>query len=131
MSMKLLILPAVLTGLMLAAAVPARAQDPFGRDRVTFGAQDGSGPEYAPSTYAPETSYQPNVRAIIHQRAQEYGAQRRARLAALRWYGMSNARPTASPTPFSSMYSPVWQMPGGRPFAWFPTTRSNFLFYTR
>ena len=33
---------------------------------------------------------------------------------------MSNGRPIGAPTPFMSRYSPVWEMPGGRPFSWYP-----------
>jgi hypothetical protein len=70
-------------------------------------------------------------RTLHQQNAIARGQQRQARLASMAWYGMSNSRPTASPTPFSSMYSPAWQMPGGRPFAWhnyspWPTTYVYF-----
>jgi hypothetical protein len=78
--------------------------------------------DYRPS------SYQPNVRAIIHEKAIARSNQRQARLAAMSWYGMYNARPTAAPTPFTSLYSPVWQQPGGRPFAWY-ASRPTYVFY--
>ena len=68
--------------------------------------------------YKPSYVYQPNPKAIIHQKAQARALQRISRMTAMRWYGMVNARPTASPTPFSALYSPVWQMSGGRPYAW-------------
>jgi hypothetical protein len=129
MSTKLLVSSAIVIGLVLAAAKATVAQDPFGR--ATLMDERSQGSDYGHTTYAPTTSYQPNVEALIHQRAQERAAQRQMRLAALNWYGMSNSRPTASPTPFSSLYSPVWQMPGGRPFAWFPITHSSFPYYVR
>jgi hypothetical protein len=50
-------------------------------------------------------------------------------LASLAWYGMFNGRPMASPTPFTSMYSPTWQQPGGRPFAWYASSRPTYVFY--
>ena len=68
--------------------------------------------------YKPSYVYQPNPKAIIHQKAQARALQRQSRMTAMRWYGMSNERPTASPTPFLGLYSPVWQVPGGRPYAW-------------
>ena len=68
--------------------------------------------------YKPSYVYQPNPKAIIHQKAQARALQRLSRMTAMRWYGMSNERPTASPTPFLGLYSPVWQVPGGRPYAW-------------
>ncbi len=60
---------------------------------------------------------------LSRQRAIERGEQRSARLEALRWYGMSNSRPVATGIPFTAMYSPAWQQPGGRPFAWHSSTR--------
>jgi len=81
-----------------------------------------------------ESYYQPPIerldpQSIIHRKAQVRAAQRQARLASLSWYGMSNARPTASPTPFTTLYSPVWQMPGGRPYAWH-YYRPAYIFFT-
>ena len=68
--------------------------------------------------YKPSYVYQPNPKAIIYQKAQARALRRMWRMTAMRWYGMVNERPTASPTPFSALYSPAWQMPGGRPYAW-------------
>jgi hypothetical protein len=79
------------------------------------------------SWYYQQPNYQPSPRAIIHQKAFARSAQREARLASLNWYGMYNARPTAAPTPFTSLYSPVWQVPGGRPYAWYPTWRTMYV----
>ena len=44
------------------------------------------------------------VRRVAEQKA----AQRRARIAARKWYGLSNLRPTASPDPYNGSYSPRW-----------------------
>jgi hypothetical protein len=84
-------------------------------------------PPRSDSSYYQQSNYQPNPRAIIHQKALARSSQRDARLASLNWYGMYNARPTAAPTPFTSLYSPVWQVPGGRPFAWYPTWRTVYV----
>ena len=81
--------------------------------------------------YYQQPTYQPNSKAIIHQKAQARSYQRQARLAALSWYGMYNSRPTAAPTPFTSLYSPVWQVPGGRPYAWAPYSRPFYVTYYR
>lgn len=69
----------------------------------------------------------PDPKAIIQQKAQIRAAQRMSRMASMQWYGMSNARPTASATPFMGMYSPAWQMPGGRPFAWYHSQSSPVI----
>ena len=81
--------------------------------------------------YTPSYAYRPNPEAIIHAKAQARAQQRMSRIAAMRWYGMYNERPTASPTPFTALYSPVWQMPGGRPYAWHYRGASSVLVLRR
>jgi hypothetical protein len=83
------------------------------------------------SWYYQPPKYQSNTRAIIQEKAQTRAYQRQERLAAMSWYGMSNSRPTAAPTPFTSLYSPVWQMPGGRPYAWYPRGWPTYVVYVR
>jgi hypothetical protein len=53
-------------------------------------------------------------RAISAQKA----AERRARLAAMRWYGMSNSRPKASIDIVHGPYSPQWSSGGYQPYFW-------------
>ena len=62
-------------------------------------------------------------KSIAQEKAEQRAAQRMARLAASRWYGINNGRPTASALPFTTMYSHAWQSPGGRPFAWYTSSR--------
>ena len=76
-------------------------------------------------------AFKPDIRAIIFQKASVRAEQRQQRLAATSWYGMYNGRPTASGTPFTSMYSPAWQSPGGPPFAWHASTRPTYVIYMR
>jgi hypothetical protein len=84
------------------------------------------------STYYQTPTYRPDPRSIIHQKAQARAYQREARLASLNWYGMSNARPQAASTPFTSRYSPLWEMPGGKPYSWYPTYRwPGYVYYVR
>jgi hypothetical protein len=75
-----------------------------------------------------ESNYQPPAApveplSLAREKAVQRGEQRMARLAAMKWYGFSNSRPTATTAPFTTMYSPAWQMPGGRPFAWYTSSR--------
>ncbi len=77
--------------------------------------------------YNSETPQQLTPRQMQQQKSQIAAAQRMSRLAAIRWYGMSNERPTATATPFSGVYSPAWQMPGGRPFAWYGASRPTYI----
>jgi hypothetical protein len=119
-----MIFAAVFVGLCLAAGATLQAQE-FGNDNSPPDSERDQ------TWYRQTSTYQPDTRAIIHQKAQARGAQRDARLASLNWYGMSNSRPTAAPTPFSSLYSPVWQQPGGRPFAWSTTSWPTSVVYVR
>src|SRR5439155_15239195 len=59
-----------------------------------------------------------DARAIVQQKALVRAEQRQERMASMSWYGMSNSRPNAATTPFTSRYSSVWEMPGGRPYSW-------------
>jgi hypothetical protein len=131
-AMARLFIGALLFGSLVLIALPARAQvaevldvdvsSPVNQNRSQ--ARDDSW-YYQPSNEP--TAYKPNPKMIAQQRAMAYGQQRSNRLAALNWYGMSNSRPIASPTPFTSMYSPAWQSPGGQPFAWYPG-RPTYIF---
>ena len=84
------------------------------------------------SWYANQPSnYQLNARQIVQQKAMTRSALRQARLSSMSWYGMCNSRPMATATPFMSLYSPTWQMPGGRPFGWFTGERPVYVFWDR
>ncbi len=59
------------------------------------------------------------TKSIAQQKAMLRAEQRMDRLASLKWYGFQPGRPTASGMPFTTMYSPAWSRPGGRPFSWY------------
>jgi hypothetical protein len=109
----------------LANCPPAAAQEP----ETAPPADDDVSESWYSSNTDRQPAYRPNPRAIVHERAILRANQRNARLASLAWYGMYNGRPIASPTPFTSIYSPMWQQPGGRPFAWYASTRPTYVFY--
>jgi hypothetical protein len=54
----------------------------------------------------------------VRANAEFRAGQRARRLAALRWFGFSNARPTANPDPFHGSYSPRWVSGGYVPSQW-------------
>jgi hypothetical protein len=117
-------LMALLVGISVAICLPATAQQP----EATPPADDDVSESWYSNNYKPP-EYQPNPRAIVHERAFARANQRNARLASLAWYGMFNGRPMAAPTPFTSMYSPTWQQPGGRPFAWYTSNTPTYVIY--
>ena len=49
-----------------------------------------------------------NPKLAVRRKAEFKSKQRNQRLAASRWFGFSNLRPTASPDPFNGDYSPSW-----------------------
>jgi len=56
--------------------------------------------------------------AAVRAKAEYRAAQRQRRLASSKWFGISNSRPTASSTPYTSTYSPTWTSGNGHPFHW-------------
>jgi len=56
--------------------------------------------------------------AAVREKAALRAAQRQGRLAAMRWYGLSNSRPRASSDPFHGEYSPKWSASGRYPDQW-------------
>ena len=54
----------------------------------------------------------------VRRKAELKASQRSARLAAMKWYGFSNARPQANPVPFMSAYSPAWVGNGPDRYDW-------------
>ena len=59
--------------------------------------------------YQQEMRRYDDPRAAVRRKAEYRAAQRQRRIAAMEWYGYSNSRPIANPTPFASgPYSPGW-----------------------
>jgi hypothetical protein len=68
--------------------------------------------------YMQEQRRYDDPKQAIRRKAEEKAAQRRDRIAALKWYGMSNSRPTASALPFYGTYSPSWVGNSWNPYHW-------------
>jgi hypothetical protein len=77
-----------------------------------------------------KSSLRQDARALAQQKAQARAEQRMDRMATSAWYGMSSSRPSGTSTPFTSRYGSVWEMPGGRPYSWYPAyARPNYVFW--
>lgn len=72
--------------------------------------------------YGPTTT-QAEPKTLGRQKAELRARQRLARMESMRWYGFSASRPRAAGIPFTTMYSPAWTRPGGRPYAWYTSQR--------
>jgi hypothetical protein len=59
--------------------------------------------------YQQEMKRYDDPRAAVRRKAEYRAAQRQRRIAAMEWYGYSNSRPQANPTPFAGgAYAPGW-----------------------
>ncbi len=110
-------------GILLASASTPTAAQEF----------DSATPEAAAATAEDSWYRAPGPKAekqsVAREKAIARGQQRMARLDAMRWYGFSGSRPTAASMPYTSMYSPAWQQPGGRPFAWYTSSRPVTIYH--
>ncbi|MEN1680985.1 MAG: hypothetical protein AAGJ46_15455 [Planctomycetota bacterium] len=82
--------------------------------------------------YSEGSSYSyeaPTPLQIVQQKAQRRAMARIRRLETMANFGMSNSRPAATPLPMTGVYSPTWQMPGGRPYGWYTTERPVFYLW--
>ena len=100
------------TIILAAAATTGMAQDPT-KDSSKKPAESLA--TLSPGIVTPEMwfyeqyqrQYQ-NPAAVVRQNAEFRAAQRMRRLAALRWFGMSNSRPQAGVDLINGDYSPCW-----------------------
>lgn len=54
----------------------------------------------------------------VRRKAEQKTAERQSRIAAMKWYGLSNSRPVANPTPFTGVYSPGWHANNYNSYRW-------------
>jgi hypothetical protein len=111
----------------LPAVQEARPAAPFRfRDRNDdVPVIDGKIPGISPSQMTPEMYlYLHDLKRLddpkqaVRRKAELKTAQRMQRLAAQKWFGVSNARPMASAQPFMDLYSPRWIGNGYNAFDW-------------
>lgn len=69
--------------------------------------------------YLQEQRRYDDPRMAVRRKAEFRADQRRRRIAAREWFGLSNKRPTANPTPWYGAYSPYWGSNDVmRPYQW-------------
>ncbi|MHC4398069.1 MAG: hypothetical protein ACYTG0_00140 [Planctomycetota bacterium] len=95
---------------LLVAASPAVAADPGAAD-IRFNGTISTG-EVTPTPemwfYQQQVSQYHDPKLAVRQKAEQRSAQRRARIAARKWFGLSNARPTAGTDVVHGDYGPGW-----------------------
>jgi hypothetical protein len=72
--------------------------------------------------YSQEMRRYEDPQQAVRRKAELKAAQRTSRLAAMKWFGFSNARPQANPVPFMSVYSPTWIGNGYDRYDWVGTS---------
>lgn len=106
---------------VLIAPLSASAQQPAANRRSPFD-QDMSLGQVAPTPdmwfYDQAMKMYRDPKVAVRRRAEFDADQRKYRLAAQRWFGFSNSRPTVSPTPYTGSYSPCWVSNSAFPFQW-------------
>jgi len=106
---------------LIFLALPASAQDRPGT-RVALN------PSISPGEVPPtpemwfyeqyRNDYQ-DPKMAVRKKAEFRATQRQHRIAAMKWFGFSNARPHASPDPWHGDYSPGWRSNNSvHPFQW-------------
>ena len=68
--------------------------------------------------YQQERDRYENPREAVRRKAESRAAQRGDRLAAMKWYGQSNARPLVSVTPYCDAYGAGWVSNSANPYQW-------------
>jgi hypothetical protein len=68
--------------------------------------------------YLHEQQRQDDPQKIVQRKAQMKAEARRNRIAAMKWFGYSAARPRANPSPWTSRYSDHWTGNSNSPYQW-------------
>ncbi|MEX2176000.1 MAG: hypothetical protein WD872_16680 [Pirellulaceae bacterium] len=82
-------------------------------------------PSVTPATVTPEMWFysqevrrQDDPKVALRRRAEYVAQQRQMRIAAMKWYGLSNSRPSVSANPHLGVYSPAWVGNGYDRYDW-------------
>jgi hypothetical protein len=68
--------------------------------------------------YQQERDRYENPREAVRRKAELRAAQRGDRLASMKWFGQSNARPLVSATPYTDTYGAGWVSNSSNPYQW-------------
>jgi hypothetical protein len=109
-----MVVPAVLFAVSARAQEPDRLMRPLGQGPVTEQVAQTEDMWF----YLQELRRHDDPQVAIRKKAEKKGEQRRSRLAAMKWFGWSQSRPTASPTPWNGVYAPHWAGNGIDPSMW-------------
>jgi hypothetical protein len=128
----------LLTGFVLSCTLagvfsltaPARAERPNLPGQTPNETEMIPSPPTTPEMwyYMQEMRRYDDPKQAIRRKAEIKAAQRRDRLASLKWYGYSNSRPLAAHMPFMGSYSPTWVGNSWNPFYWHTGYSPSYYF---
>jgi hypothetical protein len=95
---------------------PPPTQSPGSKPRVESMSETSPTPEMW--FYEQQRRQAEDPKAIVRANAQQKAAERRARLAAMDWFGFSNSRPNVSPDPIHGTFAPAWAGNSYDPSRW-------------
>lgn len=128
------VLPAAALCALFVAPAIARAQAPVDKPEPETAAAPTHDFTMGQLTPTPEMwFYDQSLRnyrdpkTAVRRRAEFEADQRQARLAAQRWFGYSNSRPTANPIPYTGTYSPAWTSNSPYPSQWRGVSRTTVI----
>ena len=106
--------------LLVGVARMAQAQGPMSESRDLR--RDPTPNAVSPTPemwfYEQERTRYEDPKGAVRRKAETRATQRAERLAAMKWYGMSNSRPVAGTTPLFGTYSPMWASNTPDPYRW-------------
>ena len=108
----------ILPAMLLSSVLVAQDLDKFSRPVAHSPAVDQVAQTEDMWFYLQELRRYDDPQVVIRRKAERKAEQRRQRLAAMKWFGWSQSRPTASSTPWMGVYSPNWVGNGSDPFHW-------------
>jgi len=111
-------------------APAVRLQTPLPAEGFT--APQLSAPAVTPElwVYSQEQRRHDDPAQAVRRKAEVQADQRISRISALKWYGLSNSRPQASPIPTMGVYSPTWVGNGWNRYEWMPGGMPSLSIYT-
>ena len=108
----------ILPAMLLSSVLVAQDLDKFSRPVGQSPAVDQVAQTEDMWFYLQELRRYDDPQVVIRRKAEQKADQRRQRLAAMKWFGWSQSRPTASSTPWMGVYSPSWVGNGADPYHW-------------
>jgi len=119
----LLVAAPLLCGSAFCATTAGIAQEPTAAGRAATAQEADQAPSMANLTpemwlYMQEMQRHDDPQMAVRRKAEQRAARRNQRIAARKWFGLSNARPRANAVPTMSTYSPFWAGNDSDPNRW-------------